>query len=92
MRGPILAVTILSSLIIICLVLLVYGMVEKGAGLAPARDMAALVLPKGSSVKQMTTYDNDLALYVDTPGGEYIYLYNPRKGAPEGRVAVQKTQ
>lgn len=77
----------MTVLIFVGLGLLGYGLVKLRA--APSGD-TAFSLPPGSAVKMMTQYKDGLALYVSAKDGDFIYFYNPRKAAPEGRVALKK--
>jgi hypothetical protein len=91
MRGLKALVAVMTTLILAAMGLLVYGFVTK-LGPSPVQGMADLILPQKSIVKQITAYKDNLAIYVSTPDGEYIYFYNPQKGAPDGRLALKKEQ
>ena len=80
-------VATMTLLIFAAFGLLAYGLAAK-TGAAP-RD-AAITLPEKSDVKLMAGYKDSLALYVAAPGGDWIYFYDPKKGAVTGRVQVRK--
>ena len=81
MRGVKLLVTVMTTLIFICMGLLVYGLISKGKTerinnyLSP-QAAPELVLPLGAKVDKMSSWREGLALHVTTPKGEYIYFLN----------------
>lgn len=90
MRGLKILVTIMTLLLIGGTGFLGYSIVTKAGKLAATPDMAPLQLPVNSDIKEMAGYEDGVALYVSSPEGEFIYLYNLASGKMQGRIKVQK--
>ncbi len=77
MRGMIALVTVMTILLFAGLGLVVYG-IATNASLKPKHEtMKEISLPAGSSIKMMSQWQNGLALYVEAPKGDYLYLVDP---------------
>jgi hypothetical protein len=88
MRKLIALVTVMTALIFAGVGLLVWGLATKIH--APAAAMSDIVLPAQGRITAIAGYKDGLALHVSARDGEYIYLYDPQKGTPAGRIAVKR--
>lgn len=89
MRGLTVLVSVLSLLIILSLGLVVYGLVRTPKTTGMQAEMPPLVLPAHSVIKQMTSFQDTLALHVKAGRQEYIYLIDPKTAAIKTRIPVR---
>jgi hypothetical protein len=81
MRGTVALVTVMTLMLFAGLGLLAYGVATKMRQDETAA-MRELELPAVASVQMMSPWKNGVALYLVTPGGDFLYLVDPAKEKP----------
>ncbi len=85
-----LIVGVMSSLIVIAMGLVVYGMLSNVRTAVKSADPTPIHLEKGSRIMHMTEIDDNLALHVTHSGKEEIIIVDPRDSAIIVRIPIEK--
>ena len=84
------SIVIMSTLIVVGLGFLVWGLTARTGDMAAAPPAAfeTFMLPPGAVINSMGAWPGGVSLYATTAEGEFIYLYDTATGKNAGRVAV----
>jgi hypothetical protein len=81
----------MSGMIVVCLVLLVYGLTRQTGGFQEkVQETRTVTLPRVSTIQMMSPYKNGIALYVATPQGDFIYFADPAHGLSSTRLSIKR--
>jgi len=82
-------VGIMTFLIFVCFCLMIYGVRKQTEKLQESVE-ATLALPAVSTIQSISSYDDGLALYVQSTDGDYIYLFSLSQGKGAGRIKIER--
>lgn len=80
MKKVLALIIVMTTMIVVGLCLLTYGLVTQLNGGKTVREAPALALPADATVRHMTGDGDALAVYISADGGDKIYFVSRKKG------------
>ena len=84
-----LIVGIMSSLIVICLGLVAYGMVKNVRETAIPAKSAEITLKKGASIEHISQFNDYIIMHVKTKKGEKLVFVNPEDSSVSHSIPIK---
>ena len=90
MRGIVAIVTGMTLLLFFGMGFLIYAIATKAAPQKLSQARRELALPAAARVQLMAPWRNGVAVYVDSPSGDYLYFVDPAQEKPLSLRLVRK--